>query len=85
MRKKIWKLLLAVSLLASMTMTAYAETSYGKSDWSVRFTNDKKMVSTFKTSDLNDAIYGIQPGDNVIITLELKNEKTTTRLRPTGT
>ncbi len=45
MRKKIWKLLLAVSLLASMTMTAYAETSYGKSDWSVRFTNDKKMVS----------------------------------------
>lgn len=77
MRKKIWKLLLAVSLLASMTMTAYAETSYGKSDWSVRFTNDKKMVSTFKTSDLNDAIYGIQPGDNVIITLELKNENNT--------
>ncbi len=77
MREKIWKLLLAVSLLASMTMTAYAETSYGKSDWSVRFTNDKKMVSTFKTSDLNDAIYGIQPGDNVIITLELKNENNT--------
>ena len=77
MRRKIWKLLLAVCLLASMTMTAYAETSYGNSDWSVVFSSDKKMVSNFKTSDLNDAIYGIQPGDNVIITLTLKNENDT--------
>ncbi len=77
MRRKIWKLLLVVSLLASMTMTAYAETSYGNSDWSVTFTKDKKMVSNFKTADLNDAIYGIQPGDNVIITLALKNENDT--------
>ncbi len=77
MRRQIWKLLLIVSLLASMTMTAYAETSYGSSDWSVTFSKDKKMVSNFKTSDLNDAIYGIQPGDNVIITLQLKNENDT--------
>lgn len=74
MRRNIWKLLLAVSLLVSMTMTAYAETSYGKSDWSVVFTGDKKMVSNFKTADLDEAIYGIQPGDNVLITLALKNE-----------
>ena len=74
MRRKIWKLLLAVSLLASMAMTAYAETSHGNPDWAVTFTSEKKMVSNFKTADLNDVILGIQPGDNVIITLALKNE-----------
>lgn len=77
MRRKIGTLLLAACLLASATMTAYAETSYGNADWAVTFTKDKKMESNFKTADLNDAIYGIQPGDNVIITLELKNENDT--------
>ena len=56
MRRKIWKLLLAVSLLASMAMTAYAETSHGNPDWAVTFTSEKKMVSNFKTADLNDVI-----------------------------
>lgn len=69
--------MLVIGLLASLNVTAYAETSYGKSDWSVTFTKDKKMSSNFKTSDLNDIIYGIQPGDNVIITLALKNENDT--------
>lgn len=80
MRRKMRKLLVTASLLVAMAMTsvtAYAETSYGNSDWSVTFTNEKKMVSNFKTADLNDAIYGIQPGDNVIITLALKNENNT--------
>lgn len=74
MRKMIWKLLLLVGLLASMSITAYAETSHGNSDWSVVFTKDKKMKTNFKTSDLDDVIYGLQPGDNVIISLKLKNE-----------
>ena len=77
MRKMILRLLTAVCLLASVSVTASAETSYGKSDWSVTFTSEKKMVSNFKTSDLDEAIYGIQPGDNVIITLALKNEHET--------
>lgn len=76
MRKMIWKLCLLIGLLASMSITAYAETSHGKSDWSVVFTKDKKMETNFKTSDLDEVIYGMQPGDNVIITLKLKNENT---------
>lgn len=60
-----------------MAMTAYAETSHGNPDWAVTFTSEKKMVSNFKTADLNDVILGIQPGDNVIITLALKNENNT--------
>ena len=76
MRKMIWKLCLFIGILASVNITAYAETSHGKSDWSVVFTKDKKMEANFKTSDLDEVIYGLQPGDNVIITLKLKNENT---------
>lgn len=74
MRKMMWKLFLLVGLLASINMTAYAETSHGNSNWSVVFTKDKKMETNFKTADLDEVIYGLQPGDNVIITLKLKNE-----------
>ena len=74
MRKKIGRLFLLIGLLVSLNMTAYAETSYGNSDWSVAFTKDKKMETNFKTSDIDDVIYGLQPGDNVIINLKLKNE-----------
>lgn len=76
MRKMIWKLCLFIGILASVNITAYAETSHGKSDWSVVFTKDKKMEANFKTSDLDEVIYGLQLGDNVIITLKLKNENT---------
>lgn len=74
MRKMMWKLLLLVGLLASMNITAYAETSHGNSNWSVVFTKDKKMETNFKKADLDEVIYGLQPGDNVIITLKLQNK-----------
>lgn len=67
-------LFLAAGLAVSMPIAAYGETSYGSSDWNVSFTADNKMQSTFRSSDLDEVIYGIQPGDNVIIELELKNE-----------
>ena len=73
MKKKIWALFLLVGLLASMHVTAYAETAYGGSDWSVVFTNDKRMDSNFKSQDMSDVIYGMQPGDKAVITLSLKN------------
>lgn len=74
MRRGILKLLLTAGLLMLASVTAYAETSYGDPDWSVVFTKEKKMVSNFKTTDISDVILGIQPGDNVIVTLALKNE-----------
>lgn len=36
------------------------------------------MDSNFKTSDMDDVIRGMQPGDNAIITLNLKNSNTET-------
>ncbi|MCI9530587.1 MAG: hypothetical protein HFH38_02350 [Lachnospiraceae bacterium] len=76
MKKRIWAAFLSVCLLASTHMTARAETSYGGSDWSVTFTQDKRMDSNFKSSDMNDVIYGMQPGDSAVITLSLKNSNT---------
>lgn len=76
--KKITSFLLLGGLLASLPMTVCAETSYGGSDWKVTFTSEKKMESSFKTSDLDDTIYGMQPGDNAIIELKLRNENNTT-------
>ena len=65
-------------LFLATPMAAHAETSYGGSDWSVSFTSDRQMDSNFKTSDMDDIIRGMQPGDNAIITLNLKNSNTET-------
>lgn len=77
MRKCFSCLVLLFVLLASMTVTAYAETSYGDAGWKVSFTEDKKMESNFKKADMTDVIYGMQPGDRAVITLQLSNENST--------
>lgn len=78
MKKKLCNRLLgfflAAGLALSMPMAAYGETSYGSSDWNVSFTEDNKMESTFRSADLDEVIYGMQPGDNVIIELQLRNK-----------
>ncbi len=74
MRKKICGLLLFGAALLAGTAGVHAETSYGSPDWNVTFTEDEKMESSFSSADLDDTIYGLQPGDNAIITLKLKNE-----------
>lgn len=55
----------------------HAETFYGDDSWNVAFTAEKQMVSSFSTADINDVVGGMQPGDNVIITLDLKNQNPT--------
>lgn len=64
--------------LAVPSLPVHAETYYGDDGWKVVFTSDKKMESTFNTKDINDVVSGMQPGDNVIITLDLKNENKAT-------
>ena len=74
MKKKILSLALTASLAVSMPLAVHGETSYGSSDWKVSFIEGDKMESNFKTSDLDEVIYGMQPGDNVVIELALRNE-----------
>lgn len=47
-------------------------------NWSVEFTNDKKMVSNFKTNDLKEVVYGMQPGDSAKLTMKLTNKNSAT-------
>lgn len=74
MKKKICSLLLFGAMLISQAAGVCAETLRGSTDWNVSFTDEEKMVSSFKTNDLDDTIYGMQPGDNAIITIDLKNQ-----------
>lgn len=79
MRKQRAMTCLLSGLLAlGLVMPVHAETFYGGENWDVAFTPEKEMVSTFTTADINDVVSGMQPGDNVIITLRLKNANPTT-------
>lgn len=53
-------------------LPALAEHFEGDPDWSVSFTGSG-MESNFKTADINDAIYNLQPGDSIDIALTLRN------------
>lgn len=73
-KKKIGICLLSAGLILGQAMGVRAETFYGDDSWNVTFTAANEMASSFSTADINDVVGGMQPGDNVIITLELKNE-----------
>ncbi len=72
MRKKIISLAAACALMLSVPLSVQAEEFSGGDGWCVEF-DGKKMESTFKSTDIDDAIYQLQPGDTVNLHLELKN------------
>ena len=74
MKKRFLSLFLALALMGGMVFPVQAETFYGDPNWSVVFTSEKKMESNFKTADLDEAISGLQPGDNIIFRLTLRND-----------
>ena len=65
--KKTIGILLVVLCLLSLTPNAFAEHMEGKSGWSVTYTAGGKMESNFRTSDYNDPVAGLQPGDDIAI------------------
>lgn len=77
-REKAMTVILSGLTALSLAVPVHAETFYGDDNWKVAFTPEEKMVSSFSTADINDVVSGMQPGDNVIITLDLKNEHQTT-------
>lgn len=74
MRKKLAGLFLLAGLLAASAVTAHAETYYGDDNWQVTFTSGAKMESNFGAANLDEAVRGLQPGDNIFLTVHLKNE-----------
>lgn len=70
MGKKILTLMLAMAMLLSVPATVHAQTS--TVDGSVTFTSENKLDSN-GTADLNKAVGEMQPGDNLIIKIDVVN------------
>lgn len=77
MRKNLISIAAAVVLLISFPLKAQAEDFNGGDGWRVAF-HGSEMESTFKSTDIDDAIYQLQPGDTINLRLSLENacEKT---------
>lgn len=76
MKKKVLVVMSAALMLISVPLTAQAETYTGKSGWKVDF-DGKSMNTNFKNNEINDALYKLQPGDTVNITVNLVNSHDT--------
>lgn len=70
--KKKWIIMLSMFLMLGSMTTAQAEEYEGESGWIVQFTGSG-IESNFKTADINDAVYNLQPGDSVRISMALRN------------
>lgn len=59
-------------------LPAYADSQSGESGWHVAF-DGEQMESTFHSQEIADAVYAMQPGDNVTFSLTTENtsEETT--------
>ena len=82
MNKKIMKILpsaaLAIVLIFCMAVSAFAELVPSQKNWLVTFNASDKMVSNFKTAEMDDLIYGLQPGDHTEISMDLHNDNDST-------
>ena len=72
MRKKSVGIGLLALFLLGNTGIVQAEEYTGNPGWKVEFTG-KEMVSNFSSSDISEAVYALQPGDQVTIQLALRN------------
>ena len=72
LRKHLSALMLGLALC--LPVTAFADSVTGDPNWGVTFTAQSRMESNFNLREFNDAIYGMQPGDDVTITLKLRND-----------
>lgn len=73
MKKKTIGMLCMAGLLFAMALPVHAET-YKSDGWKVTFSGESKMESNFTSKDTAKLVSAMQPGDNVVITMELKNE-----------
>ena len=72
--KKILRILLALTLVLSMGLTASAEHLSGADGWKVTLTADMKLVPNFSEEDYADSIVGLQPGDDITLTVAIENK-----------
>lgn len=73
MKKRILRPVTALMLLACFLLPAHAEEYTGSRNWSVTF-DGEDMVSSFVTNDLTAPIAGLQPGDEIVLSVTLRND-----------
>ena len=64
----------SLCLAALLAVNAGAESFSGASGWSVAFTRDEEMESNFSSSELTDAVSGLQPGDDIVFSIKIENQ-----------
>lgn len=74
MKKKCMGMLLAFGLFTFTNMVALADDLQGQPGWGVTFTSESRMESNFGQQSIDEAISGMQPGDNITFTLALGNQ-----------
>ena len=72
MKRRIACFALAGLVAWGSAVPAHAEDYKGGEGWKVEFTGDG-MESNFQSSALSDAVYALQPGDSVMLSLALVN------------
>ena len=73
MKKRVFAFILILALMMTISLTAFADHLVGGSGWKVEFTTEDKLVSNFKSSSIADAASGLQPGDDLTITISVVN------------
>ena len=73
MKKKVFAFIVVLSLILTLPLAVYADHLSGGSGWTVEFTKDEKLESNFSSSSIADAARGLQPGDDLTVTIRLIN------------
>ncbi|MBR0417372.1 MAG: MucBP domain-containing protein [Firmicutes bacterium] len=73
MKKKIIALLLATLLVVLSYAAVYADHLKGKEGWEVELNASEEVVSTFDSDEIADAFSNLQPGDDLTLTVKVKN------------
>lgn len=79
MKKRLMGLFLTAScLIGCAVLPVHADEFTGGEGWRVTFTAENEMATNFTETDIVDAVSGLQPGDSITFTVELKNENPAT-------
>lgn len=73
MKKIVFSFLLPFFLLFLVPGSASAE-SYSSDGWKTTFTTDRKLESNFDSATIDSLLKGLQPGDDISIQIDVRNE-----------
>lgn len=73
MKRFLSVLTVLLMLVMAFSANVFADSTKTPDTWGVTLTSSGNLESNFSAKEFNDAIYNMQPGDDVTITLRLRN------------